>query len=170
MGRDVRRVPPTWEHPKDRSGNYVPLHDNFIKDYRCWHDERIMWEQGMVWSHMKEKWVTKQEYDVHSETYEDYVGDCPGPAEYMPDWSPALRTHYQMYETCSEGTPISPVMDNPEALAHWLADNGASSFGPRTASYEQWLACITDGGACSAVIDTAHGLISGVEAMHDSAD
>ena len=39
------------------------------------------------------------------------------------------RTHYQMYETCTEGTPISPVMETPENLARWLADNGASAFG-----------------------------------------
>jgi len=47
-----------------------------------------------------------------------------------------------MYETCTEGTPISPVMDSLETLARWLADNGASAFGEMTATYEQWLKII----------------------------
>jgi hypothetical protein len=46
---------------------------------------------------------------------------------------------YQMWEDTSEGSPISPVFETPELLARWLADNGASSFGNDTATYEQWL-------------------------------
>jgi len=44
-----------------------------------------------------------------------------------------------MYETCSEGTPISPVMETPEQLARWLVDNKASFFGTMTAPYDRWL-------------------------------
>lgn len=44
----------------------------------------------------------------------------------MPRWSAKKRTHLQMYETCSEGTPISPVMATAEELAHWLADKLAA--------------------------------------------
>jgi hypothetical protein len=79
----------------------------------------------------------------------------------MPDFG-ETATHYQMYETCSEGTPISPVCETPEELARWLADNGASAFARMTATYEQWLATIRQGGAPSAVI--RNGVIrSGVE-------
>ena len=117
MGREVRRVPPTWEHPKDASGEYIPLHDNFIKCYRRWHDEYAMWQQGMVWEYIRQVFVPKEELgDIQAKTYEDWDGECPDPADYMPDWSPAIRTHYQMYEVVSEGTPISPVMDSMEAL------------------------------------------------------
>lgn len=41
-----------------------------------------------------------------------------------------------IYETCSEGSPISPAFETPEELARWLTDN---SFGSMTATYEQWL-------------------------------
>ena len=51
----------------------------------------------------------------------------------------------------NEGTPISPVMESPEALAHWLADNNASAFAGMTATYEQWLRTIQRGFAVSAV-------------------
>ena len=38
---------------------------------------------------------------------------------------------------------------SPEELARWLADNGGSAFGSRTASYEQWTAPIDRGWAPS---------------------
>ena len=28
MGREVRRVSLTWEHPKDKEGHFIPLHDS----------------------------------------------------------------------------------------------------------------------------------------------
>jgi len=82
----------------------------------------------------------------------------------MPYWSEAVRTHYQMYETTSEGTPISPVMETPEALARWLADNNASAFADMGATYDQWLATIMRGWAVGAIFGPGKGLISGVAA------
>lgn len=88
----------------------------------------------------------------------------PDPADHMPDFSdvPAAEMGLCMYETCSEGTPISPVFRTPEELARWLADNGASSFGDMTATYDQWLSVCRGGWAPSAVVDGS-GLRSGVE-------
>ena len=37
--------------------------------------------------------------------------------------SPEQRTHFQYYETVSEGTPISPIFASQEALAHWLVNH-----------------------------------------------
>ena len=81
-------------------------------------------------------------------------------------WS-GERYGWQMWETTSEGSPISPVCDTPEELARWLADSGASSFGSMTATYEQWLSMITSSGyAPSAMLDTSTGImVSGVEAV-----
>lgn len=69
---------------------------------------------------------------------------------------------WQMWETTSEGSPVSPVFATPEELAHWLADNGASSFGSSTSTYEQWLAMIQVGWAMSAAI-VGGKLMSGVD-------
>jgi hypothetical protein len=80
----------------------------------------------------------------------------------MPDWPEADRTHWQMYETVSEGTPISPPMEGPEQLARWLADNDASAGAYTTATFEQWMAMIQDGWAPSMVYTPAVGLVSGV--------
>ena len=70
----------------------------------------------------------------------------------MPSWPEEERTHYQMYETTSEGTPISGVFESPELLAHWLADEGASAFAGQGADYESWLRVANGGYACSAVL------------------
>ena len=81
----------------------------------------------------------------------------------MRAFAEGTATHFMMYKTCSEGTPISPAFATPEELAHWLADTGASSFGRMTSPYEAWLRVCQGGYAPSAVYDSQHGLRSGVE-------
>jgi hypothetical protein len=59
-------------------------------------------------------------------------------------------------------------MESPEALARWLADNGASSFGSMTATYEQWLVVCRGNSAPSMVMalsSTGSTMMSGVEAI-----
>lgn len=79
------------------------------------------------------------------------------------------RYGWQMWETTSEGSPISPVCESPEALARWLAENGASAFGRDTASYETWLAMIRRGSAPTAAV-VGGVLMSGVEMVADADD
>lgn len=69
-----------------------------------------------------------------------YCPHCEGEKRaYPPPIEVPDGPGWQMWETTSEGSPISPVFETPEALAHWLADTGASSFGWMTSSYEGWL-------------------------------
>lgn len=84
--------------------------------------------------------------------------------EEMPKWQPEQATHFQMYENTTEGTPISPVMDSPEALARWLANTRASAFGGRPADYESWLAVCRGEDAVTAVLMPSGRVMSGVEA------
>ena len=83
-------------------------------------------------------------------------------ADDMPPWTPRQATHFQLYETCTEGTPISPVMESPEALAKWLADTGASAFGSLPASYEGWLR-VCRGEPAYSCATGPDGITSGVE-------
>lgn len=139
MGREVRRVPANWNHPKDEKGHYIPMREHF-----SYNEEEI--KEGL-----RDGWLKNDPpnygYDV------------------MPQWPVSKRTHWQMYENTSEGTPISPVMKTPEKLARWLAETGASAFAHQTASYEAWLATIKAGSAPSAMYSPQIGFISGVEAM-----
>lgn len=163
MGREVRRVPKDWEHPRNKQGYYIPLYDNFAERVAAWDEGKAKWDDGMI-SDFEGGWREKPEY-VSSETYEEWAGERPEEKDYMPDWPDEQRTHLQMYEDTTEGTPISPVMETPEELARWLVDNGASAFGGMTATYEQWLATCKAGWAPSALFSEQTGLISGVAGM-----
>lgn len=184
MGREVRMVPADWQHPKDSKGNYIPMFDTSYEDaVRDWETEDLpewiegakLWATGFVKSVGEVIPISKAIEDAKARrsyapppddpTYEWWAGDVPRkpvPEDYMPDWPEAERTHWMMYEDTSEGTPISPAFATPEELARWLADNGASSFGDMTATYEQWLATCKGAWGPSMVM-TGGKMMSGVE-------
>jgi len=66
-------------------------------------------------------------------------------------WQETYYSGWQMWETTSEGSPISPVLESPEQLASWLVNNKASASGSQTATYDEWLAMIDSGWSASAV-------------------
>lgn len=90
-------------------------------------------------------------------------------AEEWKEEEPPTGDGWQMWETTSEGSPISPVFASPEELSRWLADTGASSFGGMTATYEQWLGMCRAGWAPSAIAAPGLGFVSGVEAVAEKA-
>lgn len=97
----------------------------------------------------------------------DGDGDCwpskahKALAESWTNIEPPDGEAYQMWETTSEGSPISPPFATAEELARWLADTHASAFGGESATFEQWMRMIVLGWAPSAVMD-AGGFRSGV--------
>lgn len=105
-----------------------------------------------------------------------YCKDCGGNGhlpehqkildEFVPT-EPPTGDGWQMWESTSEGSPISPVFETPEKLARWLEKSKASAFGGDTATYDEWLKMIRAGWAPSAVLNTAdgRGLRSGVSAV-----
>jgi len=164
MGREVRMVPADWVHPRDgfyANGDvrYVSLHDgrDFAGRLADWESEAAKWNAGEYPSYASE--------ENKSMSYIEWAGDRPEPSDYMPQWPESERTHLMMYETTSEGSPISPAFETPEELARWLADTGASSFGRSTASYEAWLRVARGGYAPSAVIIGNGEMQSGVEGL-----
>lgn len=167
MGREVRMVKKGWQHPTTPSGQYVPLYEGpYSEAVSEWDEENALWSKGFRKGYGKEELIALDEEDG---TYVDWAGERPVPERYMPEWGDFEKTQYMMYETTSEGTPISPAFDTPEELAKWLADTGASSFGPYTATYEEWLSCVKKNSAPSMVI--YNGVMkSGVEAMAELLD
>jgi hypothetical protein len=166
MGREVRRVPKDWQHPKKREFNYLknryeevyqPMFErSFAEAMDEWYAEWKAWERGDRPEYCSE--------EGSSLPYWEWSGPPPDPAYYMPQWPEHERTHLMMYESTSEGTPISPAFETPEELARWLADSNASAFGSCTATYEQWLSTCRRGWAPSAI--ATNGVIdSGVAAL-----
>lgn len=175
MGREVRRVPKDWVHPKRRSEGYQPMHDESLAEaQRDWDVRAAQWAKGLMQkSYDKPPTAPDCEWEPVYESLKDMPyaeadGERPGSspedaAYYRPDWPEETRTHLQMYENTTEGTPISPVMETPEELARWLTDNEASAFGRMKATYEQWLTTIRRGWSVS-MMRVDGRLMSGVEA------
>ncbi len=162
MGREVRRVPKNWVHPEDGDG-FIPLFGgSFSKDLAEWQEGKRQWDRGFIKDWRNGGWKPKDK-DIECATFEEWDGTPPEEKDYMPDWPDAERTHWQMYECTSEGTPLSPVMDSPEKLARWLFKNNASAFADQTASYQDWLAMIRAGSSVSAIVIPGEGMVSGVE-------
>lgn len=137
MGRECRRVPADWQHPKRADGRegYQPMCDRgFRAAADEWLANCLLWSEGQ---HPDQ--IAHPEYSAKFPFYWQWSSSPPDDEYFRPDWPEESRTHYQMYETTSEGTPISPVFATPEEVARWCADNGASAFGGDTAPYEWWL-------------------------------
>jgi hypothetical protein len=120
MGREVRMVPAGWEHPADEDGDSIPLFDGFNKALAQWDEANDAWERG------ERGWGEKEMRG----TYAEYNGDRPVESDYVPDWPAEQRTHFQYYNTTSDGEPISPVFATLEELAEWFVEND-SKIEPR---------------------------------------
>ena len=173
MGREVRRVPANWQHPKKPGGEFIPLYEgcDVTALQAKWDADEKRWNSGLAPDYASgddngEPWVAKVPEDRGP--WSEYSGRRPVESDYMPNWPEEMRTYLQMYEDTTEGTPISPVMETPEELARWLVNNNASAFGYQGATYEQWLATIRRGWVPSAVWTPGKGLVSGVEDSEDA--
>lgn len=133
MGREIRMVPPNWEHPmqecthspwqggckqalRNNGKCYQPMRSTtFNEAANEWKEELAKWERGERPSYMDKE-------DHHLE-YWEYCGAPPERAYYAPEWPEGSATWFQVYETVSEGTPITPPMPSKAALVDWLCAN-----------------------------------------------
>ncbi|MBB3454234.1 hypothetical protein FHT86_002490 [Rhizobium sp. BK313] len=169
MGRDVRRVPANWEHPRYTIEDAPD--EPWVGSVRCLLADYP--EAVARWDERAEKWPLVKDfrnggwkpYEGEKQSFVDYAGPRPDPKNYMPVWPTDECTHLMMYETTTEGSPISPSFATPEELARWLTDNEASAFGNQLADYEFWLrvaggatsvAMVTNGKLTSHAITTAN--------------
>jgi hypothetical protein len=117
MGREIRRVPPNWEHPKQENGHYQPMYDNdFDTRLAEWLAGYELWKKGEHPEQGKD-WMTEDT------KYWDWEGSPPDPEYYHPKWEQE-PTWYQVYETVSEGTPVTPPFATKEELVNYLVQHG----------------------------------------------
>ncbi len=110
MGREIRMVPPNWEHPRNEKGKYEPLYDeDYLTATKEWKAGYALWEKG--------EHPSQEDYP-----YWDYEG-TPDEAMCRPKFKEDA-TWIQMYETVSEGTPVSPPFATKEELVNYLVANG----------------------------------------------
>ena len=77
--------------------------------------------------------------------------------------NPQKGDGWQLWQTVSEGGPVSPVFATPEELARWMATPGNDTSITRGWSYEQWLAFITGPGWAPSMMSAGGPPVSGVE-------
>lgn len=119
MGRELRRVPPNWKHPKTvkwtlrgREEVYVPLINRSYREaVEEWIAGRALWTQG-------------KHPDQKDRAYEDWAGDAPQRSAYLPEWPEGSATWYQVYETVSDGTPVTPPFAKRMELVEYLVKHG----------------------------------------------
>lgn len=133
MGREIRMVPPNWEHPK------IPCrHTPKCKGWQCYQPmyDRTFDEAMAEWLEEFEKWKLAGHDEAiakHGESEypkkEPYRSFCkwhmapPDPDYYHPDFGDTA-TWYQVYQTVSEGSPVTPPFATQDELIHYLATYG----------------------------------------------
>lgn len=130
MGREIRRTPVGWEHPLNRNPHpawgpdgwdwtgqgrhFKPLLDQTWGDaYTEWLNGKRAWESGED--------PDRAKYPEYS--YEDWHGRMPDPLDHRPAWPEGIELGYQLYETVTEGTPLSPSFATARELAAFLVES-----------------------------------------------
>jgi hypothetical protein len=75
------------------------------------------------------------------------IWPSPEIEEQCENWKktdPPTGDGYQLWEDCSEGSPVSPVFASLDELCEWAADH-ATTFGPYKATAEEWREMLDDG-------------------------
>lgn len=146
MGCEIRKVPKDWEHPQEWNTLYnemknKPLFEGkngaFKKDAGEWMEGCIKWHQGI---HPDQK---EEAYDNKNKYCWEWFGSPPEPKEYMPDFGDNA-THLMLFETTSEGTPISPAFETLDEVCQY-AENNCFTFAKHKTTKERWKEMLEDG-------------------------
>lgn len=123
MGREIRKVPPNWVHPTIEQYGRVDLkpmyNRTFEAEFSEWLDNFDRIRRGELNAIERECYMSPLPL---AEWLKD-EGVPPDPAYYRP-WKDEEATWFQLWETVSEGTPVSPPFETAQALANYLAIHG----------------------------------------------
>ena len=170
MGREIRRVPPKWEHPRYTAdnaprnslrsmiGEYIPMFD---QDYDS---------AATEWIAANESWNDGthedcEKYRADYMYYWDWSGNPPDSESYRPAFTDE-PTWCQGYETVSEGTPFTPAFETTAELVVWLVENGDPVHG--AISKEQAESFVSGGYAPSMVMtvgESGADIRGGIQAL-----
>jgi hypothetical protein len=133
MSKEIRRVPPNWEHPKksvwiareQRSKDrYIPLYDNCVQEE---FDQGL--EEYKEWceSGMAKAMLEDPEFEYPNQPFRSFcyhMRSALDPGKYRPSWDEETATWYQVYESVSEGTLVTPPFKTQDGLINYLVANG----------------------------------------------
>ena len=127
MGREVRRVPPNWDHPQRnphfdtyRHGGYQPMWDEHIDDAMArWLKDFDRMRAGDLTDFERLVYTSGNPF---AEWLED-EGTPPSAHLHRP-WRDDEATWFQVWETVSEGTPVTPPFATQAELVDYLVEHG----------------------------------------------
>ena len=121
MGREVRRVPANWEHPvtKDTYGSdrSQPMYDQTFAGAEA--------EWLADFDRIRGGGAKGYEIECYPRGVCQWAKDnLPPDPDYYRPWDDADATWFQLWETVSEGTPVSPPFATKGELAAYLGEHG----------------------------------------------
>lgn len=137
MSREIRRVVSNWQHPRRscphspwkggcdearRNGGecFQPLFDEgYETAMNEWIANHQLWLRGEHPSQSDPNSGAKE-----CKYYAQWEGNPPDVEYYRPDWKDGEATWYQLYETVTEGTPVSPPFATEQELIDYLTAHG----------------------------------------------
>lgn len=118
MGREIRLVPPNYQHTaRNQHGHFKSMFDKTFKQ-ACdeWDAGEAEWLAGT--SEESKKYKSKYPH------YADWNSARPdNPENYRP-WEDSEGTWFQVWETVSEGSPVTPAFATKEELVEYLVKHG----------------------------------------------
>lgn len=170
MSREIRMVPPNWNHPTNDRGNLQPMYDRYFGDeFAEWLKNFDRIRAGKIDEIERECYAGEGKNEL-AEWLRD-EGTPPNPIYYRP-WKNEEATWVQVWETVSEGTPVTPPFATREELIEYLVKNGDrwdQRRGNGGYSREQATAFVTAGWAPSMVI-SGNRMATGIAADPGRAD
>lgn len=128
MGREIRKVPPNYEHPKrycpHRPGCenteyphcYQPQHDEHFEDrYNRWLND---------FNKIKKEGLSEENRKYYKNLTEWLDDNAPPNLSFCRLYKDNEASWYQVYETVSEGTPVTPPFATKQELINYLVEHG----------------------------------------------
>lgn len=158
MGREVRRVPAKWQHPRRHDGSYDPMvQQTYVDAIAEWFKNHSLWLEGKHPIQLGEE-PNYGNDPSKSRFWAEYEDEPPTLNDgYNTHYTPEEATWYQLYETVSEGTPVTPPFATQEELAEYLAlygDFWSQRQGAKPPTIEQARSLVMGGWAPSGVVVT----------------
>lgn len=150
MGREVRRVPLDFDWPINMiwPGFMAGVHDD---DYAYCLGKK---PDDASYDELKEM----SSHFARLIGKENAWPDCRIPLPEGEGW--------QLWETVTEGSAVSPVFGTPEELAEWLSTEGNDTSITKGTTKEEWLTFLQNHGwAPSMIVSPARGVQDGVRGL-----
>ncbi len=157
-------VPPNWQHPTNDRGHLQPMHNERFEDrFARWLADFDRIRGGNLTD------LERECYPMHplAEWLCD-EGQPHDPAYYRP-WRDEEATWFQVWETVTEGTPVTPAFATREELVDHLVEHGdrPNALAHQRSGYSREVAeAFVKAGWAPSMVMLGNKTASGIEVPH----